>query len=218
MGIAHIGGADMLELNGFYNMDCMEGMKQFPDKYFDLAIPDPPYGIGAEKMRRGNSVIHPDKSKSWDKFAPSEEYFKELKRVSKNQIIWGGNYFDLPPTRCVLVWDKGESMYGRSFSELEMAWTSFPDSARIFKHTPNDPYRIHPTQKPIDLYLWELNLFAKPGYKIIDTHAGSASSLIACYEMGFPYVGFEIDPDYYKAANERLDAAKAQQSLFRQGA
>lgn len=106
-------------------------------------------------------------------------------------------------------------MYGRSFSELEIAWTSFPDSARIYKHTPNDPARIHPTQKPVDLYIWTLQLFAKPGDKVLDTHVGSASSLIACFQMGFPYVGFEIDTDYYKAASNRLEAVMAQQSFFR---
>jgi site-specific DNA-methyltransferase (adenine-specific) len=205
----------MLELNKLYNMDCMEGMKEFPDKYFELAIVDPPYGIGASTMKRGNSVIKPDKTKQWDNAIPSDYYFEELRRVSKNQIIWGGNYYNLPPTRCILVWDKGESMYGRSFSEIEMAWTSFSDSARIFKYSPNDPYRIHPTQKPIKLYAWQLSLpFVNKSDKILDTHAGSASSLIACYNYSFDFIGFEIDKDYYTAAQKRMDAVMAQVSMF----
>jgi len=205
----------VLELNKLYNMDCMDGMKQFPDKYFELAIVDPPYGIKAERMNMGSrNTVKPDKTKSWDNSVPDDSYFKELQRVSKNQVIWGGNYFNLPPTRCVLVWDKGESMYGRSFSEIEMAWTSFQDSARIYKHNPNNPTRIHPTQKPINLYTWILNLFAHDGDKILDTHVGSASSLIACHNMGFDYIGFELDKDYWKAATERLEAVKSQTTLW----
>jgi len=203
-----------LQLNHLYNMDCMEGMKQFPDKYFELAIVDPPYGIGASTMKRGNSVIKPDKTKRWDDAIPSDYYFEELNRVSQNQIIWGGNYFNLPPTRCILVWDKGESMYGRSFSEIEMAWTSFSGSARIFKYSPNDPFRIHPTQKPVKLYEWLLRNYAYEGDKILDTHVGSASSLIACYNYGFEYMGFEIDKEYYDKATERLEAVKNQMSMF----
>ena len=196
-------------------MDCMEGMKQFPDKYFDLAIVDPPYGIGVTKMNMGGrTTIEPNKSKSWDNSTPTIRYFSELFRISSNQIIWGGNYFPLPPTKCILIWDKGETMYKRSFSEFELAWTSFNKSARIFKCSPIDPLRIHPTQKPVKLYEWILSNYAKPGDKILDTHAGSASSLVACENLGFQYIGFEIDRDYYRLAYDRLEAVKAQTRLF----
>ncbi len=204
----------MLELNRLYNMDCMDGMALFPDKYFDLAVVDPPYGIGVTKMHMGSrNNVRPSK-KTWDDATPDESYFQELFRVSQNQIIFGGNYFDLPPTRGFLIWDKGESLYGRSFAECEYAWTSFDASARIFRHTPVDPARIHPTQKPVALYSWLLRLFAQRGDKIIDTHAGSASSLVACHKSGLEFVGFEIDADHYAPAQERLDAAMAQMSLF----
>ncbi len=205
----------MLKMNELYNMDCMEGMKQFPDKYFELAIVDPPYGIG-DKFKGGatgkmnfNEIVR----KGWDD-APSKEYFAELFRVSKNQIIWGGNYFGLPPTRCFIVWDK---LISEDFSlaMAEMAWTSFDKLAKIFRMaTPKDGSKIHPTQKPIALYKWLLKNYAKEGDKILDTHVGSASSLIACHDYGFEYIGFEIDPDYYKAAKERLEAVKNQVSMF----
>jgi site-specific DNA-methyltransferase (adenine-specific) len=205
----------VLELNRLYNMDCMEGMKQFPDKYFELAIVDPPYGIDVTSMNMGGrNTVKPDQTKIWDKSIPADEYFEELLRVSKNQIIWGGNYFHLPPTRGFIIWDKGEMMYGRSFAECEFAWTSFDASARIYKLNPTQLDRIHPTQKPIKLYEWLLTNYAKQGDKILDTHAGSASSLIACHNYGFEYIGFEIDPDYYKAAKERLEAVKNQVSMF----
>ena len=205
----------VLKMNELYNMDCMEGMKQFPDKYFELAIVDPPYGIDVTSMNMGGrNTVKPDQTKIWDKSIPADEYFEELLRVSKNQIIWGGNYFHLPPTRGFIIWDKGEMMYGRSFAECEFAWTSFDASARIYKLNPTQLDRIHPTQKPIKLYEWLLANYAKPGDKILDTHVGSASSLIACHNYGFEYIGFEIDPDYYKAAKERLEAAKNQVSMF----
>ena len=205
----------MLDLNHLYLMDCMDGMAQFPDKYFDLAIVDPPYGININcniGLRKGQRKKH--MQKNWDSAPPNERYFRELFRVSQNQIIWGGNYFKLPPSRAFVVWDKAESMYGRSFAECEYAWSSLDDSARIFKRSPNDPTRIHPTQKPIALYNWLLHKYAKPGDKILDTHVGSASSLIACYQMGFDFVGFEIDPDYYQAATKRLERARAQVSIL----
>jgi site-specific DNA-methyltransferase (adenine-specific) len=196
-------------------MDCMDGMAQFPDKFFELAIVDPPYGININcniGLRKGQRKKR--EQKNWDSAPPDRGYFQELFRVSRNQIIWGGNYFDLPPSRAFVVWDKAESMYGRSFAECEYAWSSMDDSARIIKMSPNDPSRIHPTQKPIALYKWILAKYAKPGDKILDTHVGSASSLIACHEKGFQYVGFELDPDYYRAAKERLDKARAQVSIF----
>lgn len=197
-----------------YNVDCMEAMRKMPYKCFDLAVVDPPYGIGAVNMRRGNSVIKADRKKHWDDNAPESEYFDELFRVSRNQIIWGGNYFSLPPTRCILVWDKGETMYGRSFAELEMAWTSFDESARLFKYNPADAARIHPTQKPVALYAWIFNRFAKPGDKVLDTHLGSGSSRIAAYNAGLDFTGYEIDKEYFKAQEDRFAAHIAQISLF----
>lgn len=200
-------------------MDCMEGMKQFPDKYFDLAICDPPYGININMnmgRRKGQQKKHANKK--WDDAAPNETYFEELFRVSQNQIIWGGNYFKLPLTGAWIFWDKYVPD-GVSFADGELAWTSFLGTLK----KANVPYsgfvgadacRIHPTQKPIALYRWLLTNYAKPGDKILDTHVGSASSLIACHEMGFQYVGFELDTDYFKAATERLERAKAQVSMF----
>lgn len=204
----------MLEF-GYYNMDCMIGMKEFPNKYFDLVVVDPPYGININMnigLRKGQTKKR--EQKKWDKETPTDEYFQELFRVSKNQVIWGGNYFNIPPCHCFLIWDKGEGMYGRSFSECEFAWTSFSEGARIFKYYPNQPDRIHPTQKPIALYKWILTRYAKEGDIILDTHVGSASSLIAAYDKGLQYVGFELDKDYYNKSKKRLEIHKSQLSIF----
>ena len=202
---------------GFYNMDCMDGMKEFPDKYFDLAIVDPPYGINASKMTMGRGNHQFSKDKDWDAGIPDETYFQELLRVSKNQIIWGGNYFTeyLPPSPHWIVWDKMNQ--NLSFAEGELAWVNHGNNLRIFKYytvqaTKDDP-KIHPTQKPIRLYKWLLDKYAKPGDKILDTHVGSASSLIACEDFGFQYVGFEIDADYYKLGTERLERNRAQMTI-----
>lgn len=204
--------------SGFYLMDCMKGMAQFPDKFFELCICDPPYGIGMDGGNVGYKGFNSFEKKGWDTKAPTEDYFKELQRVSVNQIIWGGNYFGLPATRCMIVWDKGEGFYNRTYAEVELAWTSFDKNSRIFKHDPlaNGDYRgkINPCQKPIPLYKWLLTNYAHPGDKILDTHVGSASSLIACHQLGFEYWGFELDADYYKAASERLERAKAQVGLL----
>jgi site-specific DNA-methyltransferase (adenine-specific) len=202
----------MLELNRLYNMDNMQGMKQFPDKYFDLAIVDPPYGISiTDSGRLGKYNINNNR---WDDNIPTDDYFNELFRISKNQIIWGGNYFPLPPTRGFIIWDKKQPE-GVSFASCEFAWSSFDKSAKTFYFSPmQDKHRFHPTQKPVALYKWLLTRYANKGDKILDTHVGSASSLIACHELGFDYIGFEIDEDYYKMAQERLEAAKAQINLF----
>ena len=198
-------------------MDCMEGMAQFPDKYFELAIVDPPYGIGAGKEVEHNGW----KSygiKQWDNESPTDEYFAQLFRISRNQIIWGANHYisKMPyDFSCFIIWDKGQRDF--SLADGEMAWTSFDKAARIFTYARARALqegKIHPTQKPIALYRWLLHNYAKPGDKILDTHVGSASSLIACHEKGFRYVGFELDPDYYAAAKARLDKAKAQASIF----
>ena len=199
-----------MELKGFYNMDCMEGMKQIPDKHFELAIVDPPYGIGISS----NPVRQAHAKKDWDKSIPNAEYFSELMRVSKNQIIWGGNYFDLPPTQNYIVWDKVQPE-DFSLAMCEFAWCSIQRPAKIFRRSVlAERSKIHPTQKPVALYKWLLTNYAKPGDKILDTHVGSASSLIACHDLGFEYLGFEIDPDYYAKAKERLEAHKAQLNLF----
>lgn len=209
----------MLELNHFYNMDCMEGMKQFPDKYFELAIVDPPYG-GNDAIGVKNGKSHAANRKDYDSFdnvAPKQDYFDELKRVSKNQIVWGGNYFGLKGG--VIVWNKN----GTAFGDGEIAICSTHNSVRIFEYTwngmlqenmKNKEYRIHSNQKPIPLYIWQLKNYAKQGYKILDTHVGSASSLIACYQMGFDYIGFEKDKIIFDKANERLENAKAQTSML----
>jgi len=209
----------MLEVNGFYNMDCMEGMKQFPDKFFDWAIVDPPYG-GNDAIGIKNGSGHAASRKDYHVFKnekPEEEYFKELARVSKNQIVWGGNFFGL--SGGYICWNK----HGTAFGEAELAYCSKIKSVVVFDYIWNGmlqenmkdkEVRIHPTQKPVTLYEWLLSRFATAGDKILDTHVGSASSLVACYNMGFEYVGFEIDPVYYKAASDRLESVKTQMKLF----
>ena len=205
-------------MNRFDNIDCMQGMAEYEDNHFDLCICDPPYGIDWMKQ-----IQNPNegknwkkyKEKSWDKESPSEEYFEELKRVSKNQIIWGANYYEnMPPTPCWIIWDKMQEFTGAVF---EMAWTSFNTPAKAFRMSRVEAYthqlKIHPTQKPIALYKWLLTKYAKEGDKILDTHVGSASSLIACEDMGFNYVGFEIDKDYYEAAQKRLTQLRSQLKL-----
>jgi site-specific DNA-methyltransferase (adenine-specific) len=200
---------------GFYNMDCMEGMREFPDKFFDLAIVDPPYGL--ERFKHGGSVINKYGSEkgSWNNTKPKKEYFTELFRVSKNQIIWGGNNFDLPSSEYFIIWDK-INPENFSFAQCEMAWTSCKVPAKIFRYNSMKEHkqRIHPTQKPVALYKWLLDRYMTEGGCMLDTHVGSASSLIACREMGFKYVGFEIDPDYYREAKKRLDQAENQVNIF----
>lgn len=202
----------MLKLNKLYNMDCMEGMKQFPDKYFELAIVDPPYGISiTDSGRLGKYNVNGNR---WDDNIPTDDYFNELFRISENQIIWGGNYFPLPPTRGFIIWDKKQPE-GVSFASCEFAWSSFDRSAKTFYFSPmQDKYRFHPTQKPVALYKWLLKNYAKQGDKILDTHVGSASSLIACYQMNFDYIGFEIDKEYFEKAQKRMADEMAQVSLF----
>lgn len=216
---------------GFYNMDCMVGMKEFPDKYFDLAIVDPPYGgvtqggYMTNQMGGGVAKNRNDYHLSlWQCSAPDKHYFDELIRVSKNQIIWGGNYYAnlLDNSQCWIAWDK-EKPEGVSFADIELAWTSFNLASRIFHFAWNGmlqgdmkhkEYKIHPTQKPVALYEWILNKFAKPNDIILDTHVGSASSLIACYNTNHKYVGFEIDETYYNQAKKRLEQATAQRNIF----
>jgi site-specific DNA-methyltransferase (adenine-specific) len=200
------------------NIDCMEYMATLPDKAFDLAIVDPPYGIGMDGGNVGYKGFNNFEKKSWDSAMPDAAYFAELKRVSKEQIVWGGNYFVLPPTRCFLIWDKGAGFKGRTYAECEQAWTSFDANARIYQRDPlcNGDYKgkIHPTQKPVKLYEWLLTNYAKPEFKILDTHLGSGSSAIAAHYGGFDFVGCELDTDYYNAAKERFNNATAQIALF----
>lgn len=246
---------------GFYNMDCMDAMREFPDGFFDLAVVDPPYGDGGGNIGGGGgSADCSTDTRRWNRFgqrfdryktaqdcpggvsrqmagcqrtggtwaekfgkkiiawdvAPGDDYFRELFRVSRNQIIWGGNYFGLPATRCFLVWDKCQSE-NFSMAMAEYAWTSFNDNAKMFRMPPmgtaKQP-RFHPTQKPVQLYTWILGRYAKPGYKILDTHVGSASSLIACRRAGLEYWGFEIDAQYYAMAKARLDRETAQINIM----
>ena len=202
-----IGGATL------YLADCMYYMSTLPDKAFELAICDPPYGLDADSMNgrgkmKGRAILM---DTSWDK-APTQAYFDELRRVSVNQIIWGGNYFPLPPTRCVIAWDKVQPW--ENFSQWEMAWTSFNSPAALFKFDNRTGDKIHPTQKPQALYEWLLTRFAKPGDRILDTHLGSMSSVIACLKMGFEIVGCEFDTDYFEAGVERVQNSQRQETLF----
>lgn len=247
---------------GFYNMDCMDAMKQFPDGFFDLAIVDPPYGINVTGRHKAGAMVggrerpfggkhtntndrggHSSKcrgvctarqmgscgvgSKFYHAFddqrPPDEGYFRELERVAQKLIIWGGNYFlnYLGATKCLITWDKDRR--GMDQADCEVAWTNLNDNCRIFKFRWNGMLqgdmkhkeeRIHPTQKPVKLYEWLLDKYAKDGDKILDTHVGSASSLIACHRGGYQYWGFEVDETYYRMAKERLDREMAQVSIF----
>lgn len=204
--------------NKAFNVDCMVALKETPDKFYDLCICDPPYGIGMDGGTVGYKGFNNFEKKNWDKSIPSKEYFDELFRVSQNQIIWGGNYFPLPPSRCLLIWDKGEGFYNRTYAEGEIAWTSFDKNVKLFKRDPlcNGDYRgkIHPTQKPVALYEWLLVNYAKAGDRILDTHLGSGSSRIAAYNLGFDFTGYEIDKDYFAAQEERFKKHTAQGNLF----
>ena len=210
------------------NVDCMEYMRTLPDKFFDLAIVDPPYGIGMDRGKigiDGTAKANNYLKKDWDGFAPTHEYFNELTRVSKNQIIWGANHFadalPCPKSPCWIVWDKEK--VGGLFADSELAWTSFKTVVRNFKYQwhgmlqgdmKNKEARIHPTQKPVKLYEWILTNYANPGQSIFDSHMGSGSSAIACNNLGFEYVGCELDEDYYNAACERIAKHAQQERLF----
>lgn len=213
-------------------MDCVEGMETFPTKFFDLAIVDPPYGIGeacGQEKSRNQSIGRAQtkvkyKVKRWDLPIDgyfNNEYFSELERVSKNQIIWGANHFgNMGPSSCWVVWDKDNS---GDFADCELAWTSFKTAVRKFKYRwngmlqedmKNKEERIHPTQKPVQLYKWLLKNYAKEGDKILDTHLGSQSSRIAAFDMGFDFTGYELDKDYFDAGNKRFEQHKSQLKIF----
>jgi site-specific DNA-methyltransferase (adenine-specific) len=205
------------------NEDNMKLMARYKDNYFDLAIVDPPYGIDLANMNMGigntpkasKAKNRKWKAKDWDSDIPSEQYFKELFRVSKNQIIWGGNYFDLPPCGKFIIWDK-EITKGVSFSDCEYAWTSFKGANKMFRYSTykNKSEKFHPTQKPVKLYEWLLMNYAKEGDKILDTHLGSGSIAIACHNLGFDLTACELDLDYYNAAIKRIENHKKQLKIF----
>ena len=208
-----------------YNMDCMEFMRSLPDKFFDLAIADPPYGSDNSAQLNGGGILENSTQqiqcsrtggtwaakfgrgiKSWD-VAPTQDFFEELARVSKNQVIWGANYFpNMPPTRCFLVWKKLTISEKFTMAMAEYAWTSFNSNAKLFEAAPQDPTgkRFHPTAKPVSLYGWTMRMLAKEGQTIFDPMMGSQSSRIAAYKMGLYYTGCEIDIDYYNKGNERF--------------
>lgn len=201
-----------------YNEDCMEGMKRHEDNYFDLAIVDPPFGIGSYWMKQKHTQHYGDPK--WNEKAPSSDYFNQLFRVSKNQIIWGGNYFTnhLPVTNSWIVWDKGNDVEKMNTSECELAWTSFRIPMRkVFiqwsggrKGNETGIKCIHPCQRPIDLHKWILTHYTNEGDKILDTHMGSGSIAIACHYLDFDLTAFEIDKDYYEAAMKRIKEQTAQ--------
>jgi site-specific DNA-methyltransferase (adenine-specific) len=198
-----------------HNVDCLPFMKQCEDKQFDLAIVDPPYGIGMDGNNNWSGSKH--EVKDWDNDAPSKEYFYELMRISKNQIVWGANHFisRMPyDSKCWLIWDKKND--GFSFADGEMAWTSFDTAVRFFRYHRGQQTdkRIHPTQKPKELYRWILKNYANEGDLIFDSHLGSGSIAVACDDMKFDLVATEIDKDYFDKANKRIELARRQQSLF----
>jgi len=213
-----------------FNMDCIEGMKQYPDKHFELAIVDPPYGINFGEFNRTNKASTGErvkankyKNSNWDDSIPNDLYFNELKRVSQNQIVWGGNYFPqlwLNGCKGFIFWFKGNPV--ENFSDGELAWTSFNKVAKQFDYRyygnlqgkTSAIEKIHPTQKPIDLYKWLLQNYAKEGDKILDTHLGSGSSRISAYDMGFEFTGFELDKDYFDASEKRFQQHIQQLTLF----
>jgi len=209
-----------------FNMDCLEFMTTVQDKFYDLAIVDPPYGINATieiglgdiKSGRKNKISKWG-DKNWDSERPSKIYFNELQRISKNQIIFGGNYFAdlLHASRCWIIWDKMQRV---NQADAELAWTSFESSVRIYQYHCSklqgfqNPERFHPTEKPISLYEWILMNYAKEGDKILDTHGGSQSSRIACFNLGFELDIVELDQDYFDQGNKRFDQHKKQLTLF----
>lgn len=205
-------------MNKLHNADCMEAMPAFPDKFFDLAIVDPPYGIAGDSAAPSR-ISRYGQLRTANFLKPTPAYFAELFRVSKNQIVWGYNHLSdmLPPTREFVFWYKHQPV--ESYSDGELAWTSFGKTAKCFDYpffgsTGADKNRFHPTQKPVALYRWLLKTYGKDGDVILDTHAGSAACLVAAWEMGFGFVGFEIDPAYYGMAARRLADVQSQGKLF----
>lgn len=209
-----------MAISEVYNEDCMAFMARYPDKYFDLAVVDPPYGAEQMWQSGGNTWGKRSEMKEWET-RPKKEYFEELMRVSKNQIIWGGNYFidNLYPTRCFIVWDK---ITRNMWADGEIAWTSFNKNIKIFTYAKIDAVlndkinlpRIHPTQKPVKLYDWIFANYAEPGQKILDTHLGSGSSRIAADKAGLDFYACELDKEYFDAQEKRFAQYKSQLKLF----
>jgi len=208
-----------------YNRDCMEAMQGMKDNEYDLAIVDPPYGINVTNMNLGNGKNKTyDSKKKWDSRAPSQKYFSELQRISKHQIIWGANHFisKIPiDSSCWIVWNKENG--NTVFSDCELAWTSFKTTVRMFSYrwqgiiqgnTKIKEHKIHPTQKPVALYLWLLQKYAERGWRILDTHLGSGSIAIACHDLGFDLDGYELDKEYYDNAMKRFRLHSQQMKLF----
>lgn len=211
-----------MPISEVYNMDCLAAMREMPDKTFSLAIVDPPYGININMnmgRRKGQKKKHADKS--WDKSIPDKEYFDELMRVSASQIVWGGNYFTghIPVSSHWIYWDKC-APEALSFASGELAWTSFNGAMSCVRmqwagsHKVEKTEKQHPTQKPIALYKWLLQNYAKPGDTILDTHLGSGSSRIAAYDMGFDFTGYELDAEYFNASEARFKNHISNLKLF----
>jgi site-specific DNA-methyltransferase (adenine-specific) len=209
-------------------MDCIEGMKQYPDKWFDLAIVDPPYGINADREHKeGHGWVRREK-KGWDKDSPNFDYWHELFRVSENQIIWGANHFlhkiseakKNISSPCWLIWDKGQREF--SLADAELAWTSLNKSVRVFELSRGAHTNLkkqtgggwHSTEKPVALYDWIFHNYAKPDFKILDTHLGSQSSRIAAHKHGLDFTGFELDAEYFEKGNKRFDDYISQTTIF----
>jgi site-specific DNA-methyltransferase (adenine-specific) len=201
-----------------YNQDCMEAMASMKDNEFDLAIVDPPYGLGkrttdgGSKKNTQTKFMNDIRRTNWDNSIPPQKYFDELKRVSKNWIIWGANYFPISEYRTFIVWDK--MTYVPTMSQVELAATSYNEPARYIKINSNQEGRIHPTQKPVALYTWLLDKYAQKGWKILDTHLGSGSSAIAAHDLGYEFHGYELDEEYFEAASKRLKEHQKQLQLF----
>ena len=209
----NLNGGAITDKISIYNCDCMELLKQTPDNYYSLALVDPPYGI---KMHGGTRQYNTYEKKDWDNSIPPKEYFDELFRVSKNQIIWGGNYFIdyLNNTQCFIIWDKKQPE-NFSLAMCEFAWCSIQSPAKIFRYSVlNEKNKIHPTQKPVALYKWILDKYAKEGDKILDTHLGSGSIAIAAHDYGFDLTACELDKEYYDKAIERIKNHVSQLKLF----
>jgi len=215
---AVVGCGDLLGVRGLElsREDCMALMSRYPDKHFDLAIVDPPYGLG-EKITTGGTwaAKYTKADSSWD-VAPDASYFQELRRVSQNWIIWGANYFSqyLPPTRGFVVWHKPNMEGMHTMANCELAWTSFDRNAKTVSITRPSEDRIHVCQKPVALYRWLLENYAKPGQRILDTHLGSGSHAIACHYYGAHLTACEIDADYFREASARINRETAQTTLF----
>jgi len=207
-----------MSINIVTNEDNMQMMARYPDKYFDLAIVDPPYNIVSQQKRGiGSRIDKTGKMNNWNNIKPSNDFFNELFRISKFQIIWGANNFTLPESEYFIVWDKHQTV--ENFASAEYAWTNVKMPAKVYRYTIHmhnitKGEKIHPTMKPVSLYTWLLNNYANPGFKILDTHLGSGSSRIAAYDLGFDFYGCELDKDYFDAQEKSFANHISQQKLF----